>query len=178
MLTNIASIPQPVATPSEIDQHDPPDALSNKPHIFIADTDSDPIVFDTGANRIILNNVALFEQLHDSRSQIKGINGTLTATSGHGIHRFRLQADDGTVDELPLPAMWVPTCPYNLMPPQLLVRHLKEAGFDVQGCTHDDRVYRLIYKRPQDATFKELTIPIGSNDLFTFRSQPGFNKFL
>lgn len=34
----------------------PNDAISNLPQLFVADTDSIPIIMDTGANRIIVND--------------------------------------------------------------------------------------------------------------------------
>ena len=68
-----------------------------------------------------------------------------------------------------LPAMWVPTCPYNLMPPQLLVRYLKPAGFEVEWFKHDDKTYVFEYRRPGEEHFKKLYVPLGTNDV----SAPG-----
>ena len=83
-----------------------------------------------------------------------------------------LQSNNGEVDLVSnLSAVFIPSCPYNLLPPQVLIRHMKSRGFEVEYFKHDDKVYIFKYRKPTSVNSKpkwrEITIPIGANQLFT-----------
>ena len=88
---------------------------------------------------------------------------------------MRLESSDGHVEEIDHQAIFCPTSPYNLAPPQLLVRSLKKRGYQAQGY-HDDTEYVLRYSRPNSASHKMRT-PISPNDLFLAQLNPGYTSF-
>ena len=151
------------------------------PLSFIADTDSTEYILDTGANRFIINDARLFVKLTSRKSQVKGINGADTPALGHGIIDLPMISDSQQVSLLRgVPAVYVPSSPYNLLPPQLLVREMKQHGFRVRYSEQNDVEYIFNYNpNPQSSSsFHRLTVPLGHNDLYKFRSAPGYCNFL
>ena len=127
----------------------PPPGIRNDPICFIADTDSVNYIIDTGANRIILNDCSLISNLQITRDKIKGIGGKGIQMSGTGTHKLGLKSDNGHYDIIPnLPVVYVPSCPYNLIPPQLLIKHMKAIGYTITDFSHDDTTYAFKYRPP------------------------------
>ena len=138
------------------------------PISFVADTDSDAYILDTGANRFIINDACLFLKLISTKSKVKGINGADTSFFCHGTINLHLLSDSQDVTILKnVPAVYVPSSPYNLLPPQLLVREMKSRGFKVRYSEQDDVEYVFNYNpTPQSSsTFHRLTVPLSANDL-------------
>ena len=99
---------------------------------------------------------------------------------GTGAVRLPLKSDNGTIDTIAIPdAVYIPTSPFNLVPPQLLVRLLKNSGYQCDYAHHDDQIYSFAYW-PNNASpivKRQLTIPIGPDDLFSVRSSEGYTAF-
>ena len=96
----------------------PPSTIRNEPICFIADTDSITYAVDSGANRFILNEFHSMTNIKIVKGSIKGIGGKGVTMSGSGDHELTLQSDDGHFETIPgLPAVCVPSSPYNLIPP-------------------------------------------------------------
>jgi hypothetical protein len=158
----------------------PPDAkLRCLPYCFVADTDSIPFVLDTGANRMIINNVKLFKHFKSRKGNVKGIGGAPVKLFGGGTVRISLKADDGTVltDVDIDDAVYVPTSPFNLIPPQILISKMRHDGHYDNYAKHDDREYVFSYGATVQSKLKTLTVHIGVNKLFTMRTNEGYNSF-
>jgi hypothetical protein len=158
--------------------------LHKIPYWFVADTESVPHVLDTGANRIILNDAKLFTKFTPSKGRIQGIGGDPVALGGMGSTRIPLKSDNGLVDYLEVnDDAYVPSSPYNLVPPQILIEKLKAQGYQVKDAKHDDRDYTFRYKpSPKSKSLKNpvkqvLTVPIAINKLFTVHSNEGYSSF-
>ena len=159
----------PIVEPSK-SPTTPSTSLRQHPYSFIVDTDSVPYIIDTGANRIIVNDAKLLKQLNTTSDKIKGIGGKCIRIAGIGNIDLPLKSDNDLVDTLfDLPAVYVPSCPYNLMPPQILISEMKQRGFNVQHFEHDDAEYIFHYtppSRPSSTSQRTLTLPIGPNNLY------------
>ena len=137
----------------------PPDYLKQHPCCFMVDTDSVEYVLDTDANRVIVNNARLIYGYRSATAQVKGIDGEPTTATGAGFINLPLKSDDGQILIIPkIPVMHVPSCPYNLMPPQLFVKEMKARNFSVKHFKHDDNEYVLKYKPPEDKITKPHTL--------------------
>ena len=116
---------------------------------FVVDTDSVPFVLDTGANRIIVNDAKLLQNLQTSTAKVKGIEGKCVRIAGTGTISLPLRSDDGHINMVPnLHAVYVPSCPYNLIPPQILIHQMRKQKYSVKYSEHDDREYIFHYKSP------------------------------
>ena len=157
----------------------PDEGLNDKPFAFIVDTDSRKHCIDTGANRIIVNNISLLKNFQpSSHPGIKGVGGGLVEVGGTGTYTLHLQSDSGHIDSIKFhDAVYVPSSPYNLMPPQLLVKALRANGYDTERATHDDEDYAFNYSKDDKIGKRTTTIRMSSNSLFLFRSAPGFRSF-
>jgi hypothetical protein len=123
-----------------------PDAklLRCLPYCFVADTNSIPFVLDTGANRVIINNVKLFKHFKSRKGNVKGIGGAPVKLFGGGTVKISLMADDGTVTDVDIDdAVYDPTSPFNLIPPQIIISKIRHDGQYVNYAKHDDREYIL-----------------------------------
>ena len=177
--TSSSPILSPSTNPSPPEP--PTSTIRNEPICFIADTDSLTYAVDSGANRVILNEFHTMTNIQIVKGSIKGIGGKGVTMSGSGKHTLTLQSDDGHYDTIPrLPAVCVPSSPYNLIPPQLLIKHMKSIGYIVDDFSHDDIIYKFKYISPTDVTKTQrtVTIPIASNGLFILRSKPGYQSFM
>ena len=146
------------------------------PYCFVADTDSIPYIVDSGANRVILNDAKLFKSFTAQRGAVKGVGGNPVSIIGTGTLELSLRSDEGAIDKIEIEnAVYVPSSPYNLIPPQLLINQLKRTKYDVAHAKHDDREYVFTYRPTSGKCEKSrtLTVPIGENNLFTFRSNDG-----
>ena len=136
-----------------VDRTPPPpdDLLSSQPQAFVADTDSKEFCLDSAANRVIVNDPKLLCDFQTVSSPgVKGIGGTPVKVLGVGTLHLSLQSDSGQVDKFRLPpAVYVPTSPYNLVPPQILFTAMREQGYNPQRFSHDDTDYVLRYRHNQ-----------------------------
>ena len=112
--------------------------LKNTLCCFVADTDSHHLVIDTSANHIIVSNAKLLTKFKVSYSDVKGVGGSSTPIKGTGMYMLILQSDDGSYVSVNLDAVHVPTSPYNLLPPQLMVSQMKKAGFLINHFKHNE----------------------------------------
>eukprot|EP00980_Cylindrotheca_fusiformis_P016832 scaffold5080_cov130-Cylindrotheca_fusiformis.AAC.1 len=87
-----------------------------------------------------------------------------------------------------MPAVYVPSSPYNIVPPQLLIKHLKE-----QGCGADSQLNNELFQlrfsspsnwrgerdllRDSDATDCVMSVPLDRRNLFTMWTNPGYQSF-
>ena len=159
----------------------PTSTIRNEPICFIADTDSMTYAVDSGANRVILKEFNSMTNIKITKGSIQGIGGKGVTMTGSGHHELTLQSDDGHFDTIPsLPAVCVPSSPYNLIPPQLLIKHMKSMGYIITDFSHDDTAYKFKYISPTDTTKTQRTvsIPIAPNGLFILRSKPGYRNFM
>ena len=106
----------------------PPSSLPTEPQCFVADTDSHMFLVDSGANAVIVNDVTLLTDFHSSTGGVKGIGGLPISLKGSGRCDVPLHSDNGSSHTVTMPAVYVPTSPYNIVPPQLLVKELKAQG--------------------------------------------------
>ena len=142
IVTN-ASMTNPLNIPETLNEDVPRD-IKRHPCCFVADTDSVRYILDTGANRIIVNNARLMYGYKPATAQIKGINGDPTISTGTGFINLPLKSDDGrTLTITKIPVMHVPSCPYNLMPPQILIKQMKVRNIYIKHFKHDDLEYIL-----------------------------------
>ena len=159
----------------------PPSSIRDEPIYFIADTDSISYVMNTGANCVILNNCSLVNNLKTTCAKIKGIGGNTIQISGTGDRSLGLKSDDGNYDVITgLPVVLVPSCPCNLIPPQLLIKHIKSLGYIINELSHTDSLYTLKYQSPSNSSnrIRTISIPIAPNGLFILRSKDGYTPFM
>ena len=160
--------------------HHSHDILPTEPYCFIADTDSVSFVVDSGANRIIVNDASLLSHLTITNAKIKGIEGSPVQIKGVGKLSISLKSDSGKFSTVKnLDAVLVPSSPYNLIPPQLLVTQMKARGFSINYFHHSDKTYVFSYTPSHmHLQAQTLTIPINNNDLFEFRTNEGYSSFM
>ena len=171
------NIPPPSQSPSSASV-----GTRTEPFCFIVDTDSVPYVIDTGANRIIVNDARYLRNLVPTSDKIKGIGGKCIRIAGTGILKLPLRSDNGHLDMVSnLQAVYVPSCPYNLIPPQILINQMKHQGFRVNYFKHNDKEYIFEYFPPSTIGLlnpRHLTVPVGENNLFTLRTNVGYKHFM
>ena len=123
--------------------------IRHEPICFIADTDSVSYTIDTAANRIIVIDAGMLTDLKICSSTIKGVGGKGVRITGTGKLKLPLTSDSGAIDVISgLEAVLVPTCPYNLIPPQILIEQMKLKGYNIKYFSHDDKNYWLKYSPP------------------------------
>ena len=170
-----------LVTTQSVPKSTPTSLLRQDPVSFIADTDSVLYIIDTGANRIVVNDARLLTNLKISSSAIKGIGGKTINIAATGKLALPLRSDDGTLDLVSdLDAVLVPSCPYNLIPPQILVKQMKLRGYKIHKFLHDDVTYIFRYKHMNQSSKngRTLTVPLGRNGLFGFRTKDGYSSFM
>jgi hypothetical protein len=99
-----------------------------------------------------------------------------------------LHFDDGSTHTVTMPAVYVPTSPYNIVPPQLLVKALKSNGcganseldntlfvFHLLPAKH--RHNQLDVLRHPTPHTKVMTVPADRRNLFTMWTNPGYQSF-
>ena len=154
----------------------PQPPLLSVPHCCLLDTDSFPAVLDTGANRFIVNDAKLLRNFRPANGGVKGVGGTSVPLHGIGFFDLPLLSDAGDSDVLTVDAVYVPSSPFNLIPPQLLFEVMTTAQFQVDRFSHSNTDYVFQY-RPPNKPPRTLTVPIDSRGLFTLWSTPGYTAF-
>ena len=105
-----------------------------------------------------------------------GIGGNNVSIQGNGSCRFNLRSDDDSYESIEMnDAVYVPTSPFNLLPPQLLVLGLMKNNYKVEWFKHDDRRYVLQYSA--SGKEKKLTIPVDDRNMFTLWTQFVYHDF-
>ena len=100
--------------------------IRQTPHSFIADTKNIEIFLDTGANRVIVNDKTLLANFIPTNYKVKGIGENPKTVVGTGTFNISLQSDNGIHDRFySKKAIYMPTSPYNLIPPQLLLQIMR-----------------------------------------------------
>ena len=121
-------------------------------YCFLADTDSSKFLVNTGANRVIVNDAKLLNRFQSLQENIQGIGGKSTMMCGTGQCRVPICFDCGSecvvIFELGK-AIYVPSLPYNIIPPQMLSKKLCEQGATIRH-ELDDRVYELTFVAQED----------------------------
>ena len=146
---------------------------------FITGTDSISYVVNTGANQITLNNSSFMTNLKIIRAKIKGISGTGVQISGVGQHYVYLKSDASNSDSISIiDTVCVPSSPYNLIPPQLLIKHMKYIGYIISDFSHNDIRYRFNYRSPGQLNCwqRTIAIPLSSNGVLTLHSNDGYTS--
>ena len=111
-----------VATPLLDDEPVPDNELCYTTYLFVADTNSVPYLIDATANLVIVNNIKLLSRFKAIRFGVKGFGGTSLSIHGIGSLSLPLQSDAGAVDSVCIhDAVYVPSSPFNLLPPQILI---------------------------------------------------------
>lgn len=73
------------------------------------------------------STIRSYYQTSPSSGNVKGVGGSPALIRGYGNHTLLLTSDRGLRDSITIPnAVYVPTSPYNLILPQLLVGMLKQ----------------------------------------------------
>ena len=169
---------QSCASPRSPQEHKKkdPNYFTNRPRVFIADTDSTEHILDTGTNGFIATNQGMLKNYEPCRGNIKGVNGEPTVYSGTGILPLTFVFDCGMEISVEVKAVHVPKCPYNLIPPQLLVGEFKKLGMFAE-CRYDDESHTIELTDPQDGVKRTLTSFSKPNKLFSVRTNIGYRSF-
>ncbi|CAJ1948806.1 unnamed protein product [Cylindrotheca closterium] len=116
----------------------------------------------------MLTNFRLF------KGGIKGINGSPTSITGIGKLSLPIP---GTTDRIEVDAVVAPTSPSNIMPPQLVYKAMKCAGWEPEWPRHNDTEYKIAFTAPSQKEQHEINVKIDDRDLFVFQSEPGYKNF-
>ena len=152
----------------------------NYPRCFVADTESVRFVLDTRANHTIVNDARHVYGYKPARFKVKGIGGDPTISSGRGFIGIPLKSEGGQTYLIQaVPVMHIPSCPYNLLPHQVLIKEMKSRNFQVKYCKHDDHEYVLEWIDPGVGTTEKqtLTCDIRTSGLFELFTAEGYEKF-
>ena len=149
-----------------------PDAsLKSTPTAFVVDTDSSAYLLDTGANRVIVNDRSLLQNFTLGREGVKGLGGAPIMSGGSGVLNLPLSSDDGHKETAIFNgAIYCPTSPFNLLPPQILTRTLKKQ-YGKARVIHDDEDYCLEWTDSTNSS-RVTSLQITSNDLFILNTAP------
>ena len=148
------------------------------PHSFIDDTNSVKICMDTGANRVIFNDKTLLTDFIATDGKVKGVGSNPKTVVGTGTFNLSLQSNDVIHDKFSAKkAIYVPSSPYSLIPPQLLLQVMSEKGCVSHLPQVGEREFLLHYRRKTEVKVRTLTIPIRSKVLFLFRTSQGYYQF-
>ena len=150
--------------------------MQNTPHCFVTDTDSCTYLLDSGANRFIVNDAKMLHHFTITKASVKGISGTSAAIQGIGKLQLSLKSDDNRKTIINVNAVFVPSSPYNIIPPQLLILALKDNEYEVEPAAHDDKQYTFTYAKKNNTTH-QLTVKANENDLFMLRTAEGYTRF-
>ena len=110
----------------------PEPSVCQEPFCFITDTDRTAFVIDTGDNWVIVKDSKLLHNFQACSGGVKGVGGNPVSVLGKGSCRINLRADDDLSESIAMhDSVYVPTSPFNLLPPQLLVSNLKKSNYEV-----------------------------------------------
>ena len=111
----------------------PLNCIPQHPYCFIANTDSRSFFVDSATNWFIVNDTGMVYNLKIHEGKIKGIGGNWTRTKGFGTMSLPLKSGWGDLDIIDeVPVVYVPSSPYNLIPPHFLVSLLKSRHYRVK----------------------------------------------
>ena len=112
-----------------------------------------------------MNDAQLLHNLIATSNKIKGIRGKCVRIAGVGKLSLPLRSNNGDIDIITdLDAVYVPSSPYNLVPPQILIKQMKSRILTVNRFNHDDINYTFSYKPsslPKDKPPRIITAPQG-----------------
>ena len=118
----------------------PETSLCWEPLCFISDTDSTSFVIYTGSNRVIVKGAKLLHGFQACSGGVKGVGGNPVSILGKGSCRINLRADNDSSDSIDMHgAVYVPTSPFNLLPPQQFFSNLKKSNYEVEWFKNNDR---------------------------------------
>ena len=121
-----------VATPPLDDEPVPDNDLRSTPYLFVVDTNSVPYLIYTAANRVIFNNIKLLSNFKAIRGGVKGVGVTSVSIHGIGSLSLPLQSYAGAVNYFFIhDSVYLPSSPFNLLPPQILILQLKLQDYTV-----------------------------------------------
>ena len=140
--------PSPAISMATVPRSNPTTSfLCNEPFSFIADTDSVSYVIDTGTNHIIINDAKLLRPISPVNDKTKGAGGTCICIAATGFLSLPLKLFNVEVHSVTdLPAVYVPTCPFNLLPPHILIQFMRSKGFEIDYFKHNDERYEFTYR--------------------------------
>ena len=101
--------------------------------------------------------------------------------SGTGVHCWGLKSDAGDYSTIPdLSVLFIPSAPYNPIPPQLLIKHMHSIKYIITGFSHNGTVYTFKYQCPGDRSkrLRTITVKNGTNGLFTLWSKDIYTSSL
>ena len=179
-----SSTPTPLCNFSPSSQHESvtdAHSLQHEPICFVANTDSVLYIVDTTSNWMIVNDSSLMPDLKITTANIKCIGGKGVHISGTGKITRPLISDDGNFDTISsLGAFFVPSSPYNIIPPQMLISQMKSQGYFIIKISHNNTIHKFKHTNPSahNKPRRTLTAPIGWNSLFQFRSNNGYNTLM
>ena len=107
---------------------------------------------------------------------MKGVGVNPVSILGKGLYQVNLRADDDSSNAIDMhDAVYMPTSPFNLLPPQLLLFNWNNNNYKVEWFKHKNWRYVLQYSASGDK--KELNIPKGNSNMFTLWTQFGYDAF-
>ena len=143
-------------------------------HSFITDTDTVEICIDTGANILIVNDKTLLTDFIATKSKFKGVRSNPTTVGGTRTFNLYLQFNNGIHDRISAKkAIYVPTSPYNMITPQLILQFMRDKGCVAHMSQVGECEFLLHYFQQTEVKFRTLAILISSNGLFLFRTSQG-----
>ena len=99
-----------------------------------------------------------------------------------GTLSLPLTSDDGNIDIISgLNTVYVQSSPYNLIPSKIPIKQMKIKCFAIDRFNHDDKNYTFVYSSPSlpiNTPPRSITVPLGSNQLFTHRTSEGYSNFM
>ena len=108
----------------------------------------------------------MLTQFMPIQASVKGISGTSVAIQGMGQHQLTLKSDNNYKMTIHVDAVFVPSSPYNIIPPQLLISALKTNGYKAGTATHDNKLYTFTCNK--DKKNHQLTVRTNENDYSCF----------
>lgn len=163
-------LPAPGVAPNDVE------TINNAPFCFVVDTDSAQFLIDSGANRYIVNDPRLLKQFEATTGHgVKGIGGAPARVAGLGMLPLSLPTEDGVV--LQVPAVYVPSSPFNIAPPQLMYKDMVKMGLKPTKSTIDDKSITFSFKVPNKKSRSSFSAPCSSRDLFFMETKPGYSSF-
>ena len=91
---------------------------------------------------VIVNDARHLHNLVPASDKIKGIGGKCVRIAGIRNLILPLKSDNGTLDVVSnLHTLCVPSSPYNIIPPQVLIQQMRRQHYKIDHFLHDDREY-------------------------------------
>lgn len=147
--------------------------IPQETYCFTAEADSILYVIGTTATTcIIVNNTQYIIYLAPTSDNIKWLGGNNVQITGTLC--ILVKSDYNSVAIIPnLDVVYVPSSPYNLIPPQILICQIKQQGFHIKYFHHNKLQYILKYIKSTITSSYRLTIPM-KNSLFHLQTNEGY----